>query len=142
MYRRGQNTTLRVGRIPLARCTLSPFLASQMRTLRPLRRHNRKQKGSKPLQSRLSRARPRALCPATSSHRASSARTRCRIRTGRVVLRMGTRLNRRVLDRVWGLVCHGRRRLRRRRCRDSLRRCAWVSRVSARDREGGRGRLR
>lgn len=147
---------LRVVRIRLARCTLSPFQASR---LLPQRRYNREQQresssNSKRLrQPRLSRAPARVQnrvppCLATSLRRISNARTRCRIRTDRVVLRMERRRGDRpaldLEDPVWPLMRRGIRRLpvRRRghRCRDSLRRCAWASLVSAHDHRDEVGR--
>jgi hypothetical protein len=151
--RRGHNTMPRVVRIRLARCTLSPFQASRARTLRllPQRRYNREQQrdsSSSSNSKRLQQNQVPAPCLVTSLQRVSNARTRCRIRTDRVVLRVERRRwDRSALDLeedpVWPLMRRGMRRvpLRRRghRCRDSLRRCVWASLVSARDHRGRGG---
>jgi hypothetical protein len=157
---------LRVVRIRLARCTLSPFQASRTRALRllPQRQYNREQQrdsssssNNKRLQQpRLSRApawvqKQVPPCLATSLRRISNARTRCRIRTDRVVLRMERWMDRQALDledSVWPLMRRGirqlplRRRRRRRHCGDSLRRCMWASLVSARDHRDEVGRFK
>jgi hypothetical protein len=159
---------LRVVRIRLARCTLSPFQASRTRALRllPQRQYNREQQrdsnssssSNKRLQqSRLSRApawvqKQVPPCLATSLRRVSNARTRCRIRTDRVVLRLERWMDRPALDledSVGPLMRRGirrlplrRRRRRRRRCGDNLRRCMWASLVSARDHRDEVGRFK
>jgi hypothetical protein len=156
---------LRVVRIRLARCTLYRFQASRTRTLRLLsqRQYNRGQQrdssssnNNKQLQQpRLSRApawvqKQVPPCLATSLRRVSNARTRCRIRTDPIVLRMERWRDRSALDLedpVWPLMLRGIRRLplrrrRRRHCGDSLRRCVWASLVSARDRRDEVGRFK
>ena len=157
--RRGHNTMRKVARTPLALCTSSLCLVSQTRLPRSRPPHNQqKDSNSNHIIINSSSSNNNSisisiskrlwdqphLSPVRNQHRhqegstprptTTSAKTRCRIRTGPPAQRPATSrgpppaLGREVP--AWALV-----RLGRRRSRDSLRRCAWASRALARESE-------